>query len=300
MKKSDLSIVILNYNTSDLLGNCLESILNAESKMSYQVIVVDNGSNDNSVAMLKSKYKWINLIETGENLGFAKGNNKARSLVKSDYVLFLNTDVIISRGTLSTCLNYLIKNKFGALTCKLVLANGTLDKDARRSFITPWVGLVHLFLKLDLLFPRSRIFAKYWYGYIPEDEVHEVDAIQGAFFLAPKKVLDEVGWFDEDYFLDAEDIDLCWKIKKHGYKIVYYPKVSITHLKGATKGKNNKAKRYISFRDKLKYRLSGVNSMEIFYRKRLWSNYPFFINYSVIAGIKILKFVRIINLFLFK
>jgi hypothetical protein len=144
------------------------------------------------------------------------------------------------------------------------------------------------------------LFAKYWYGYISEDEILDVDAIQGAFFLTPTKILDEVGWFDEDYFLDGEDIDLCWKIKEHGYRIVYYPKVSIVHLKGATKGKNKRIKKHISFNTKMKYRLSGVNSMEIFYRKRLSSRYPKTLNILVLTGIKILKFVRVINLLIFK
>ncbi|KKP87590.1 MAG: Glycosyl transferase, family 2 [Candidatus Nomurabacteria bacterium GW2011_GWC2_35_8] len=88
--------------------------------------------------------------------------------------------------------------------------------------------------------------------------------------ITTKNILDKVGWFEEDYFLDGEDIDLSWKIKNLGYKIVYYPEVSIVHIKGATKGKNRKSKKYISFNDKLKYRLSGVDSMEMFYRKRLW------------------------------
>ena len=207
---------------------------------------------------------------------------------------------MVPAGTLSGSLGYLKKHKLGALGCKLILPDGSLDKDARRSFITPWIGLVHLFLKLDRIFPRSKLFAKYWYGYISDDEIHEVDALQGAFFLTTKNILDKVGWFEEDYFLDGEDIDLSWKIKNLGYKIVYYPEVSIVHIKGATKGKNRKSKKYISFNDKLKYRLSGVDSMEMFYRKRLWDRYSLILNYIVLIGIKALKFLRIIKLILFK
>lgn len=299
-QKPDLSIVILNYNTSDLLRGCLESLYKCKDDLSFEVIVVDNGSSDNSLQVLEREFKWVRVVKTGENLGFARGNNRASGLVKSDYVLFLNTDVIVPQNTLNKCLDYLKANKLGALTCKLVLANGKLDKDARRSFITPWIGLVHLFLKLDLIFPKSKLFAKYWYGYISEDEIHEVDALQGAFFLTRKKILDEVGWFDEDYFLDAEDIDLSWKIKNKGYKIVYYPKVWITHFKGATKGKNKNIKKYVSFKEKLKFRLSGVNSMEIFYRKRLWDKYPLVLNYLVLLGIKLIKILRGIDLLLFK
>ena len=296
MSKPDLSIIILNYNTKELLGNCLSSLEKLKGEVKFEVVVIDNGSSDGSVDMLKDKFSWVNVIETGENLGFGRGNNRARDHINSDYVLLLNSDTIVNKDTLRETLTYLKKNKLGAIGCRQILANGELDKDARRSFITPWIGLVHLFLKLDRVFPKSKLFAKYWYGYIPEDQIHDCDALQGSFILTPKKVLDGVDWFDEDYFLDGEDIDLCWKIKNKGLRIVYYPKVSITHLKGATKGKNRKTKKYVSFSEKLKFRLSGVNSMEIFYRKRLWDRYPYFINLFVIFGINILKVIRVIQI----
>ena len=299
-KKPDLSIIILNYNTRELLDGCLRSLEKVRAELSFEVVVVDNGSDDDSVEFVRKKYKWVRLVETGKNLGFARGNNYAKDIINSEHVLFLNSDTVVPAGTLSGSLGYLKKHKLGALGCKLILPDGSLDKDARRSFITPWIGMVHLFLKLDRIFPRSKLFAKYWYGYISDDKIHEVDALQGAFFLTSKDILDKVGWFDEDYFLDGEDIDLSWKIKNSGYKIFYYPKVIITHIKGATKGKNREKKKNVSFGEKLKYRLSGVNSMEIFYCKRLWGNYPLILNYIVLVGIKVLKFLRIINLILFK
>ncbi|KKQ48536.1 MAG: Glycosyltransferase/rhamnosyltransferase [Candidatus Woesebacteria bacterium GW2011_GWD1_38_10] len=300
MKKPELSIIILNYNTRELLDGCLRSLEKVINEIYFEVVVIDNGSEDDSVEFVRKKYKWVKIFETGENLGFAIGNNFAKDIVNSEYVLFLNTDTVVPAGTLSGSLGYLKKHKLGALGCKLILPDGSLDKDARRSFITPWIGLVHLFLKLDRIFPRSKLFAKYWYGYIPDDKIHEVDALQGAFFLTTKNILDKVGWFEEDYFLDGEDIDLSWKIKNLGYKIVYYPEVSIVHIKGATKGKNRKSKKYISFNDKLKYRLSGVDSMEMFYRKRLWDRYSLILNYIVLIGIKALKILRIIKLIIFK
>lgn len=295
-----LSIIILNYNTESLLKNCLLSLKKVMSEVDFEIIVVDNNSSDQSVEVienLKSQLNNLYLIQNKENLGFAKGNNRARSLVKGDYVLFLNTDTIVYKDTLQKTVEYLDNHKeVGALTCKLVLPNGKSDKDARRSFITPWIGLVHIFLKLDRLFPTSILFAKYWYGYLPEDQIHEVDAIQGAYFLTRKKILESVNWFDEDYFLDAEDIDLCWKINKKGYKIVYYPDVSILHYKGETKGKiESTSKKNIPIPERLKYRLSGVTSMEIFYKKRLWSKYPLILNIIVLTGINLLKMLRAIK-----
>ncbi len=300
MKKIKLSIIILSYNTKDLLKNCLLSLERVRNEIDFEVIVPDNGSSDGSLEMLRRDFPWVKkVIEIGENLGFARGNNKARDYVDGEYVLFLNSDTLVYKKTLLEMVNFMdINKKVGASTCKVVLKNGRLDKDTRRSFITPWIGLTHIYLRLDRIFPKSRIFAKYWYGYIPEDQIHEVDAIQGAFFLVRKKILDEVGWFDEDYFLDGEDIDLCWKIRNAGWKIVYYPKVKIMHIKGASKGKN---KNVIckSRNEILKYRLAGVNSMEIFYRKRLWSKYPLLLNILVILGIKLLKTIRIIKILVF-
>ncbi len=298
-KKPNLSIIILNYNTKGLLKDCLVSLEKVKNEASFEVIVADNGSSDGSCEMLKKDFGWVKLVENNANIGFAAGNNRAKDYCKGENVLFLNTDTIVHKGTLIKCLEYLHKNKkVGALTCKLDLLDGGVDKDARRSFPTPWVSLTHLVLGLDKIFPKSPLFAKYWYGYISEDETHEVDAIQGAFFLVRKKILDKVNWFDEDYFLDGEDIDLCWKIGKAGWKIIYYPEVSIIHLKGATKGKNKEVKKKAPLAERIKFRASGVTSMEIFYRKRLWSKYPLLLNLLIIAGIKCLKALRIIKMLL--
>ena len=297
--KKVLSIVILSYNTCDLLRDCLFSLEKVRNEVDFEVIVSDNGSVDDSAEMVKKEFPWIEkVIRIGKNLGFAQGNNRAKMYVSGKYVLFLNSDTLVGKDALRETVDYLDKhNEVGAITCRLVLPSGELDKDARRSFITPWIGLTHIFLKLDRLFPKSRLFSRYWYGYISPSEIHEVDAIQGAFFLTRKRILDDLGWFDEDYFLDGEDIDLSWRIKQNGWIIMYYPKVSITHIKGAAKGKNKNYK-YISLKEKLKYKMSGVNSMEIFYRKRLWSHYPIVLNVLVLLGIRTLKLLRIARLIL--
>ncbi|MCX7928119.1 MAG: glycosyltransferase family 2 protein [Patescibacteria group bacterium] len=300
MNKKDLSIVILNYNTKALTLDCLRSLDKVRNELNFEIIVCDNGSTDGSVNAIRLKYPKVKIIENRANIGFAKGNNAARNYVRGKYVLFLNSDTLVYKNTLRKCFEYMQGHKeVGALTCKVILPSGELDKDCRRSFITPTIALIHLYLKLDRLFPRSKLFGKYWYGYMPEEVTHEIDALQGAFFFTRKSILDKVNWFDEDYFLDAEDIDLSWKIKNLGWKNVYYPEVCIMHLKGATKGKNRLLKNKIPFRDRLKYVLSGVNSMEIFYRKRLWNEYPPIVNYLVILGIYLLKFYRISKLYVF-
>jgi GT2 family glycosyltransferase len=298
MKNPKLSVVILNYNTKDLLTNCIKSLVSNTREVDYEIIVVDNGSHDDSVSVLR-KLKFLKntkftIVENNKNLGFAAGNNKAKKLAKGKYVLFLNTDAFVKRKTIRESVNYLDANKsVGALTVRTLLPNGQDDKDSRRSFPTPWVSITH-FLGLGKIFPNSRLFARYWYGGFDYSTEMEVDVIQGAYFMARRKILDTVGWFDEDYFLDGEDIDLCWKIKTAGWKIIYYPKVQVVHWKGATKGKNKQTKRNINLRDRLKYRLAGVRSMEMFYRKHMWKNYPLSLNYIVLVGIKLKKLQRFI------
>lgn len=298
--KPELTIIILNYNTRQLTLDCLASLAKVKNEISFEIILSDNGSTDGSVEAIAKGYPEVRIVENNANLGFAKGNNAARKFARGKDILFLNTDTIVYKGVLAKTVQYLKDHpEVGALTCKLVLADGSLDKDARRAFPTPWVSLTHLVLHLDKLFPKSKLFARYWYGYAPTDTIQEVDVIQGAYFLAPKKLLDEVGWFNEVYFLDGEDIDLCWKIRKKGFKIVYYPKVFILHLKGATKGKNKKTQRSTAtLKEKMKFRMSGINSMEIFYRKRMWQQYPLLLNYLVLLGIRFIKLIRIIKLIL--
>lgn len=297
--KPKLSIIILSYNTSELLSDCLFSLEKVKNEAKFEVIVVDNASSDNSVEMVRKNFPKVVLIQNEKNLGFAAGNNQARNKVKGEYVLFLNPDTIVYPGAIKETISYLDKNKeVGAVSCKLVLANGELDKDTRRSFITPWIGFIHLVLQLDRIFPKSPVFGRYWYGYISEDEVHEVDVLQGAFFMVRKKILDSVGWFDEDYFLDGEDIDLSWRIKEKGWKLVYYPKVKILHYKGVSKGKLVSQKSLkLSLGEKIRMRSQGVRSMEIFYRKRLWQNYPFWVNFLVLLGIKFLLITRVFKAF---
>ncbi|MFH1706084.1 MAG: glycosyltransferase family 2 protein, partial [Patescibacteria group bacterium] len=236
----------------------------------------------------------IKLIENKKNLGFARGNNAARKIAKGKYVLFLNSDVILEKDTILKTLDYLEKHpRVSGITCRLELPNHRLDKDTRRSFPTPWVALSH-FSRLDKLFPKSKLFARYWYSYIPENKIHKIEVAQGAYFLIRKDVLDQVGWFDQDYFLDGEDIDLCWKIKEAGWPIIYYPKAKAIHLKGASKGKSQKNR--VHLEERKKFILAGVESMEIFYRKRLKDRYPSWLTGLIITGIKILGGIRILKL----
>ena len=278
MEKPKLSIIILNHNTKDILVDCLKSIEKVKNELSFEVIVSDNASSDGSQEVVRKNFEWVKLIE-GPNISYSNGNNRARKYVNGKYVLFLNPDTIVHKETLRKTVNYLENNpEVGALTCKLVLKNGELDYDARRRFPTPWISFNRLFLG------NGR---KYWYLDVPSDKTQEVDAIQGAFFMSPKKVLDEVRWLDEKFSFDGEDLDLCFQIKKSGYKVVYFPEVSITHLKKATRDSVPEIK--------LKRKMEGVNTMEYFYKKNFWGDYPIIFNYFVLTGIKLLKLLRYIQ-----
>lgn len=287
--KPELSIIILNYNTKELLKDCLNSIKKCENEIPLEVIVSDNASSDGSSGMVKKDFPWVTLLE-GENVGFSKGNNRARNQVKGEMILFLNPDTVVNEGVLKETTNYLKNHKdVGALSCKLILPDGSLDKDARRRFTTPSIGFMKLFLG------NGR---KYWYEDVDPNKIQEVESIQGAFFLTRKEILDKVGWFDEDYFFQGEDIDLSWKINNLGYKVIYYPEVSIIHLKGVSTGKNKLWKPRMSLKEKLKVKMATVDAMEIFFRKRLFNKYPRAFSLFVILGIKVFRILRLISVFI--
>lgn len=295
-KKVELSVVILNYNTKELLEDCLNSVKKYMDEVPMEVIVSDNASTDESAKTIRTKFPWVKLLE-GPNEGFSKGNNRARPDVNGKMVLFLNPDTVVHKSVFEKTVRYLREHaEVGALTCKLVLPSGELDKDTRRSFPTPWVAFTHLVLRADKFFPKSPLFGQYWYGYIPDTATHEVDAIQGAFFLTWKKILDQVGWFDEKYFFDGEDLDLCFQIHKAGYKLIYFPEVYIDHLKGVTKGKVKKWRHKVDLKQRMKLRMAGMNSMERFYRKNLWKRYPLLFSWFVILGIRTFKVVRRVSI----
>ncbi len=233
----DISIVVVSYNTQALLRSCIQTIYDYRDDLEVQVLVVDNASSDGSADMIAAEFPEAVLIRNTVNVGFGRANNQALRIATGEHILLLNSDTELSPHALKECIGYLKQNpKIGMLTCKLVMANGSLDPACRRTFPTPFVALCRL-LGLSSIFPKSKLFARYNLTYLDPDETYEVDAIVGAFMLMPREAFLEVGLLDEVFFMYGEDLDWCYRFRQAGYGIVYYPKVHILHLKGASSKK---------------------------------------------------------------
>lgn len=273
-----LSIIIVNYNTYELTKQTIESVFSANVSFKYEIILVDNASYDDSISKIKdwlSQQKdkdKVEIIINSENLGFSKANNIGIKRAKGQYILLLNSDTYIVNDCLEKCMNYIEQNKrIGALGCKVLLPDGTLDHACKRGFPTPEASLYY-FLKLHKKNPEK--YGAYEALHLKEDETGEVDVLMGAFMLMPKEVLDEVGLLDERFFMYGEDIDLCLRIKEAGYQIVYYPEASIIHYKGGSSKKR---------RTKVIYDFH--NAMWLFYKKHYIKKYNIGITTLVFVGI---------------
>lgn len=275
----DLSIIIVNYNTKDLLQRCLESVFASRTDFLLEVIVSDNGSTDGSIEMIRSRFPAVKLIENNANLGFSKGNNVAIRQVGGRLVLLLNSDTEVTADNLDLSIKYMDEySEVGAMGCKVLLADGTLDKASRRNFPNPWNSFLRLF--------GFRKFSDYNVEG-PMDQEAEVDSVVGAYMMLPKNVIDKVGLLDEEYFMYGEDLDWCFRIKQAGYKVIYYPKPEVLHFKyGSAQTVPFKTIRM------------AHDAMKIFYRKHYAEKYNWLFNQIVYLGITLRMYlVLFVNLF---
>jgi GT2 family glycosyltransferase len=281
MKNSvpSLDISIVSFNSGDFLLQCLKSLDEIKDEARLNIWVVDNNSTDDSIEQVQKKFPKVNLIQNKENLGFSKANNIALSKFTSEYILILNPDSKILPGTIKHMLNFLDQNPtVGAASCKVEKADGNLDWASHRGFPTPWASFKYYFLKDDSLYHLTNQDLK---------KPHEVDSIVGAFFLTRNSVLKKVGLFDERFFMYGEDLDLCYRIKKAGYKVMYVPEVKIIHYKGVSSGikKHSAAITSADVESRLRSINAFYEAMIIFYRKNYQRKYPFFVNEMVYLGI---------------
>lgn len=268
----DLAIVIVNYNASALLSGCLASVFASAGDFSYTVCVVDNGSSDDSVAMMRDRFPQAGLILSETNLGFSAGNNLAlRQLGLSErrpvpnrplprYTLLLNNDTVLPANALADMIQFMDgRPDLGVAGPRVRRPDGTLDLACRRSFPTPWVSFCRM-TRLSRLFPRSKRFNAYNLSYLPEDAVHPVDSVVGAYMQVRTQAILEVGLLDEAYFMYGEDLDWAKRIKSAGWEVWYNGEVEITHVKEASSRRSRKARR------------AFYEAMWIFYRKHYRAN----------------------------
>jgi len=300
----ELSVIILSYNTKELLEKCLNSLVLSIKYhvLRAEIIVVDNGSTDGSVEMVKetiihnTKYN-IHLIENQNNLGFSKGNNVGLTQATGKYILFLNSDTEVFPGSLSEAVDFMKNHpSVGALTAKTLLADGKMDPDCHRGFPTPWASITY-FLGLEKLFPKSRLFGQYHKFFLDLNINHEIDAGAGAFMLIPRKVIDKIGAWDESYFFYGEDLDFNYRIKKAGFKVMFFAKPLLKHYKGASSGLRKESKNIAknSKENRIRVAKASAQAMEIFYKKFYKDIYPGWLTSLVLGAIRVKGVFRILK-----
>ena len=241
-----LSIILVNYNVKYFLEQCLCSVQAALTGISGEIFVVDNASQDGSRSYLEPAFPDVKFIWNDENRGFAKANNQALQLASGDYVLFLNPDTLVPEDCFSKCIAFLEAHPdAGALGIRMLDGKGQFLPESKRSFPSPLISFYKL-SGLAALFPRSRTFARYHLGHLPEQKEHEVDVLAGAFMLVRKEVLNQTGGFDESFFMYGEDIDLSYRMQQtinpatgHRYRNYYFSQSSIIHFKGESTRKGS-------------------------------------------------------------
>ena len=280
----DLSVVIVNYQTFELTKNTIDSILQYDYSFDYEIFVVDNASGDDSLARLKDYFNdKVKFIASKENNGFAAGNNQALRQATGKYQLLLNSDTIVWQNTLQDIYDYMEKHgDVGACGCRVFLEDGELDKACKRSF----PNVKNSFFRLFHIPTKSKD-DNYNLTSLPDDGIYEIDCLTGAFMFMRKDALDMAGLLDEIFFMYGEDIDLCYRIKKAGWKIIYYGESNITHLKGASSKKQ---------KNKLIYEF--YRAMYIYYKKHHAGESSFIVNIIVYIGIAVLCCLKLfLNLF---
>lgn len=284
----DLSIVIVNYKTYHLTKQTIDSVISTVNDITYEIILIDNDSNDGSFEKLCqdfNDFSNILLIKNKNNDGFAVANNIGFKNANGNYILMLNSDVIVHKNTINKSLQFIKDHRnVGILGCKVVLPNGNLDKACRRSFPTVKVSFYRM-IGLSKLFSSSPRFNQYNLSYLDDTGIYPVDSVVGAFMLINSEILKKCNGLDESYFMYGEDIDLCFKVKQLGYEVYYYGKYEITHFKGAS-GKNKR----------LLYEFH--KSMEIFYNNHYKSENSYIINFITYVGIWGLYYVKLFLLLL--
>ncbi len=244
----DLSVIIVSWNVRELLRQCLSSVisnqyavtsiqseedpLNTENcKLNTEIIVVDNASADGTVEMLRAEFPQVRVMANSENVGFTRGNNQALAVAQGRYLFLLNPDTELRPGALQTLVDYMEQHpRVGIVGPRLFYGDGT-PQSSRRRFPT----LATAFLestKLQQWFPRNRVLTRYYMLDTRDDATQEVDWINGAAMFVRREMYDQIGGFDEAFFMYSEELDWCYRAKQAGWQVIYLPTSQVTHYEG--------------------------------------------------------------------
>jgi N-acetylglucosaminyl-diphospho-decaprenol L-rhamnosyltransferase len=279
---ADLGIVILNWNTRDLLRDCLRSVFASRGDFTAQVCVVDNDSADGSAAMVKAEFPQVRVIENDVNSGFAAGNNLGLRALgfgaaggeAPRYALLLNPDTVLGESALADMLSYVdARPRCGAAGPKLVLPDGRLDLACRRSL--GFEAFVYRLLGLSRLFPHSRRFGQYNLTYLDPDVETAVGSVVGACMMVRREAIAQVGLLDEAFWMYGEDLDWAFALHQAGWEVRYNPAVTVLHVKRAASRQSRRAQ--IAFHEAMLY----------FYRKHYAAATPAPLRWLVEASIQL-------------
>ncbi|HVN48728.1 MAG TPA: glycosyltransferase, partial [Bacteroidota bacterium] len=227
-----VSVVIVNYNVRDFLLQAIASLQKALRGISSELVVADNASDDGSVEAVREHFPKVKIIANTQNLGFAKANNAALSQTRGTYLLLINPDTMVQEDTIRAMLDFFDEHPdAGMAGCKILNPDGSFQLACRRSFPTPSVALARM-LQFSKIFPKSKMFGRYNLTYLSTEETYPVDAISGSFMMLRREVYEQVGGFDESFFMYGEDIDWCYRIRQAGWQIYYVHRTQIIHYKG--------------------------------------------------------------------
>lgn len=257
-----ISIIIVNWNNKDILRDCLSSIYNTHNVSKYEIIVVDNNSEDGSVELIKNEFPHVVLLVNEQNLGFARANNQAIKIARGNYILLLNNDTVVTNAyCFDRMIELMEKNpQVGILGCKLLYPDGTLQS-CGESFPSVWG-----------IFKSQILFTKTWKRFgknKPGDNLFkEVDFICGACLMTGKKILNQVGLFKEEYYMYGEDVEFCYRVHRAGYIIGALTDESIIHLHSKSTEKNLTEMLYHSITNDLKnLRMLGHSKVGVLFAK---------------------------------
>jgi GT2 family glycosyltransferase len=269
-----ITIVIVSYRVPDYLKRTLLSLREADLYNRSEVIVVDNASHDDTKQQITSGFPEVAWVGLKKNIGFGKACNVGAKNARGAFVLFLNPDTLVSKNTLSVCVDFFSSHPdAGIMGPKILNADGSLQAGCRRSYPSPIVAF-YRFAGLSRLFPKSSRFGTYNLTYLDPDKAAEVDAVSGSFMFIPTPLFRETGGFDETFFMYGEDLDLCCRIRAKGRSVWYNPETKIIHFKGRSAAKQT-----------WQSRKAFYEAMIIFSRKYKHTHTAFFPDWLILVGI---------------